>query len=74
MIKAKLNKKKGTGSVYRTGPASEITAEALTILKIVYLNIRMKDKDAADAFKRTIIGAVLDPKSPVWEAGNGKEK
>ena len=70
MIKCKIDKSKGKGVVKAKGMSDEVVAEILTLIHIIYQQVPDEHKTS---FKNTIIGGVLDPKSPVWRDDHGTE-
>lgn len=67
MLKCKIDKKTGRIRVHTKGDLSTITVEVLTLFKDLHRNIEQQNPEAAKAFKNTVIGAMLDPSSPVWK-------
>lgn len=67
MIQCHINRKKCKVWVKSKGDSQDVAVEALTCIKLTYQQIVKEDPEAAKGFKLTIIGSVLDPKSPVWE-------
>lgn len=67
MIQCHINRKKRRVWVKAKGDSQDVAVEALTCIKLTYQQIAEVDPEAAKGFKQTIIGGVLDPKSPVWE-------
>lgn len=64
----KCNIKKGrTIKVTATGTAEDLTVETGMVVQQIYRNIRQQNPEAADGYKLTLIGLLLDPKSPVWK-------
>lgn len=67
MLKCKIDKKTGRIRVHTKGDLGTITAEVLCLFKDVHRNIERQNPEAAKEFKNTVIGAMLDPRSPVWK-------
>lgn len=67
MIQCHINKKKKIVRVKAKGEGYDISLEVLALIKQIHGEIRKVSPEAGDAFKRSIIAGVLDPKSPVWE-------
>lgn len=67
MLKCKIDKKTGRIRVHTKGDLSTITTEVLTLFKDLHRNIEQQNPEAAKEFKNTVIGAMLDPRSPVWK-------
>ena len=74
MIKCHINRKKGVVWAKAKGNGPEITGETLAIIKMVFQGIAKDNPEAGEIFKKSIIGGVLDPKSPVWEMDSKEEK
>ena len=72
MIQCNINRKKRRVWVKAKGESQDVAVEALTCIKMIYQQIVKVDPEAAKGFKLTIIGCVLDPKSPVWEVDHGE--
>lgn len=68
MLKCNIDKKKNHVQVKVSGTADTINTELLALINALYTGIRNKDKGAADIFRVSTIGALLDPESPVWKA------
>lgn len=66
MIKCKI-KYGGKVTVSGKGTVREMTAETLLMIQQLYQQIKEANPDAAEQFKRNIIGATLAPDSPVWK-------
>ena len=67
MIKCKIDRGKGPVKVKAKGDVNTITVEMLALFKEVHKNIEQQNPDAAREFKNTVIGAMLDPRSPLWK-------
>ena len=64
----KCNIKKGcTIKIKATGNAEDLTVETGMVVQQIYRNIRQQNPEAAEGYKLTLIGLLLDPKSPVWK-------
>lgn len=69
MLKCTSDYKYGT-TLVKTGKRStvhETAVETLAIIKVIYEGICEQNKDSAELYKQTIIGALIDPESPVWK-------
>lgn len=66
MLKCNI-KKGGTIRVKDTGTAEDLTVETGMVIKQIYKNIRLQNPAAAEGYKLTLIGLLLDPNSPVWK-------
>lgn len=66
MLKCNI-KKGGTIRVKATGTAEDLTVETGMVIKQIYQSIRLQNPDAAEGYKLTLIGLLLDPNSPVWK-------
>lgn len=67
MLKCKIDRAKGTVNVSTKGDLSAITVEVLALFKELHRGIAQQNPDAAREFKNTVIGAMLDPGSPLWK-------
>lgn len=67
MIKCHINRKKRVVRATVKGNINDITVETLGIIQMVFSGIAKDNSEAGKIFKKSIIGGVLDPKSPVWE-------
>lgn len=67
MIRCHINKKKNHVWTKAKGDGHDISLEVMALIKQIYGEVKKVSPEAGDAFKRTIIAGVLDPKSPVWE-------
>lgn len=67
MIQCHINKKKKIVRVKAKGDGYDISLEVQALIEQIHGEIKKTSPEAGDAFKRTIIAGVLDPKSPVWE-------
>lgn len=69
MIKCVIDKKKDVISVQAAGSVEQLTTELLVLIRAMHHNIKENNSDLADAFRRRLIGAVIDPDpdSPVWK-------
>ena len=66
MIKINI-KNNGDARFKAKGTARDISNETLAAIRIIYEEMKRKDEGFATEFKRTIIGCLLDPNSPVWQ-------
>ena len=71
MIKCKIDRFKGKRSIKVVGMSDSVMSEIMTLINYIYRHVPPENREP---FKNTVIGCVLDPKSPVWEADHGKEK
>ncbi len=69
MLKCKIDRSKGTAWVKTKGTGADITTESLALIREVYRGIKQQNEEAADLYRRTMIGALLDPNSAVWKEG-----
>lgn len=67
MLECKIDKKTGRIRVHTKGDLSTITTEVLALFKEIHRGIEQQNQEAAKEFKHTVIGAMLDPSSPVWK-------
>lgn len=66
MLKCNI-KKGGMVRVKATGTADVLTVETGMVVQQIYRNIRQQNPEAAEGYKLTLLGLLLDPKSPVWK-------
>ena len=69
MLKCKIDRKKGIAKIKteKKTNARNVSVETLALIHSIYKAIQEKNPKAAIEYKLTIIGAILDPESPVWE-------
>ena len=67
MLKCKIDRAKGPVRVQAKGDLNTITVEVLALFKEVHKNIAQQNPGAAKEFRNTVIGAMLDPSSPLWK-------
>ena len=67
MIKCKINKKRNLVRVRATGSLADIEAESIAFIKTLYTELKNRNGEAADDFRRTMAAAILDPNSPVFK-------
>ena len=67
MLKCKIDKKNGRVYVRTKGDLTTIAVEALALFKEIHRGIERQNPEAAKEFKNMVIGAMLDPRSPVWK-------
>lgn len=66
MLKCRLKR----GSYIRvkaSGTATDLASETATLIRDVFRNINHQNTEAAYEYRRTLIGVLLDPNSPVWK-------
>lgn len=69
MLKCNINSKGlGLVKVRARGTAEDLVPEVGMVVKMVHNNIHRESPEAAKVFKNRLIGLLLDPKSPVWNA------
>lgn len=66
MIKCHI-KRGGKIKISANGPAKDLVPETLLIIQQIYRGIKRDNPEVADVYRRAIIGATLDPDSPVWK-------
>ena len=66
MIKCKI-KRGGKVKIAAKGKGANLGPETLLLIQQVYRGIKAKNPEAADAYKRGIIGTLIAPDSPVWK-------
>lgn len=69
MLKCKIDRNKGIAKIKteKETNARNVSVETLALIKTIYEGIHENSPEAAKEYKLTIIGALIDPKSPVWE-------
>ena len=69
MLKCKIDRKKGIVKIRteKKTDARNVSVETLALIKTIYEGIKEKNPEAAKEYKLTIIGSIIDPKSPVWK-------
>lgn len=67
MLKCNIDRAKGNVRVKTKGDLNSITVETLALFKELHRGIAQQNPEAAKAFKTTVIGAMLDPSSPLWK-------
>lgn len=67
MLKCNINKKRNLVKIKAGGTGQEIVTELLCLTRDIYQHLYKENPRAALAAKNTIIGALIDPESPVWE-------
>lgn len=65
MLKCRI-KRGGTVWVSAKGTCYDLRTETLFLIQQVYRNIKDQNPEAAEQYRTSIIGCLLDPKSPVW--------
>lgn len=65
MLKCRI-KIGGTVYVSAKGNVYDIRTETLALIQEVHRNIKKENPEAADQYRTSIIGCLLDPRSPVW--------
>lgn len=71
MIKCHIDRKINRFKVAAKGDGLTISTDTLGILKMIFTELSKQSPEAADAFKKTIIAGVLDPRCHVWEVFDG---
>ena len=66
MIKCKIMRDKSV-KVEASGTAKDLMVETLALIKNIANEINKKSPEAAYEYRRTLIGVLLDPNSPVWK-------
>lgn len=69
MLKCKVDYNKKTVRI-KTGKKAtvhETAVETLGIIKMIHKEIHKKNPEIAERYRLTIIGAIIDPESPVWK-------
>ena len=67
MIKCKIDRAKGPVQIKTKGDLRTITVEVLALFKEIHHGIQQQNPEAAREFKNNVIGAMLDPRSPLWK-------
>lgn len=66
MIKCNI-KKGGTIRIGSKGTVGELIPETLLLIQQIHREIKKQNPEAAEQYKRAIIGTTLDPDSIVWK-------
>lgn len=66
MIKCKIRRDKSC-RIKARGTTREICSETLYIIQEIWSEIKKKDENTAEQFRRDIIAAILDPNSPIFK-------
>lgn len=66
MIKCNI-KREGYIKVKSTGTAYDLMLETAVLIQTIYQNIKQANPEAAQGYRRNLMGLLLDPKSPVWK-------
>lgn len=73
MIKCKVTRGRAVKMKAR-GSALDLAVELLSLIMTAHMSINEQSEELAKEFKRTILGVLLHPDSPVWEeAGSGSD-
>ena len=67
MLICYLNNAKKRAWAKGKGTAHDLTVETASIIKALYRSFHVESPEAAEEYKLTIIGLLLDPDSPVWK-------
>lgn len=67
MLKCKIDKAKGPVYLKTKGDLATITVEFLALFRQLHYGIAQQNPEAAKEFRNTVIGAMLDPRSPLWK-------
>lgn len=75
MLKCKIDKKKGIVNIKteKNTTAHNIAVETLGIIKTIHKVIHEKKPELAELYRISIIGALIDPESPVWKVDDHGE-
>lgn len=66
MLKCNI-KHGGKVRVTAGGTAKDIMVETGVLIREIYRNINRQNPEAAQGYKKYLIGLLLDPDSPVWK-------
>lgn len=69
MLRCRMNKKKNRARVKAGGKLSELVTESAAIIRIVYESLAKTNPEAAKEYRRTLMGVLLDPNSPIFKKG-----
>lgn len=72
MLKCNI-KKGGTIRVKASGTAQDLMVETCALIQEIYRNINQANPDAANGYKRHLLGMLLNPDSPVWKGEDHAE-
>ena len=67
MIKCNINRKKNKIWAKVDGNTGESVVETTALIQLIYQGIHEKNPEAAKLYKNTLLGVLLDAKSPVWK-------
>lgn len=67
MIKCRIDKEKDIVRIKTKGTGETINTELFFLIQQIYRGIRSQNESAAEFFRTTTIGVLLDPNSPVWK-------
>ena len=68
MLKCKIDKTKDSIKVKAGGTLSALMNETMTLIKIIYENMKKQNPEVADEYKRTLQAAIIDPNSPLFKS------
>ena len=66
MLKFKTNQGNRTALTIK-GTVLDTVAETTLMLNRIYTALCNEDKDAGEAFRKVLVGAIKDENSPVWQ-------
>ena len=69
MIKCKISLDNGNGKLIAKGTAHNLAVETAVLISKIYQAFLSKNPEAADEYKRKIIGFAIAPNSPLWTGG-----
>lgn len=67
MLKCKVVKENGHVRVKAKGSPNTLAVESCAIIMDCFKELNRQYPAAADEYKRTVLGMMLDPSSPVWK-------
>lgn len=67
MIKCNINRAKDRVQVKASGTTADCMVETAMAIQQIYRGLKSQNPEAADNYRRHIIGIIIDPDSPVWK-------
>lgn len=65
MLKCRI-KRGGTVYVSAKGTCYDLRTETLALIQELHRNIKKENPEVAEQYRISVIGCLLDPRSPVW--------
>lgn len=67
MIKCKLDNKKKYVKIKAQGTPGELAKDTMVLIMLNYEQLKIKNPEAADEYKKLLQAAIIDPKSPLFK-------